>query len=1359
MCVDRYFTAFDAERVDELGFLDRERSPRLFSCDDLLSEPIAWILGRPWIGKSTVAAGLYNHVRNDLTLLPGLDGRITLTLLASPDASRDTPPPWWNEWILDEDPKPAIWLIDGVDETLDHDHHLLQRIISTLETTPIGHLRCLRLLLFSRPYTELTEFRQSLQTFYTGITQHTQICQYWLTKVDRTAAASLVGVDRFAAVEELIRNNRLQPVAGYPVVLSFLKKYRETAKLSIPDVWRGVLMALLGERRTNTAVRFEAEQSDRLHAACRIAAVLTLTGRDSIRHWSPDPSEPTLDMLFQAPVGSQLAASREVCTSALFTDADTETVRFVQRNAQDWLTAFAFASLPLLKLRSALSASDGKLAPRLKEITRLIREVRTGHADQALIDQLSGGTLLPSDAVEPSMGQVIRDLDHLEALAIAAPWGLSIGYQRPEELMRLRVEGLGGILAERLRDPKRLPRVKELLIDIAEATHSVEAVEAAISLVLDPSQDDELKYSATLMVTRLGGREHLSALEIPIGEATGTSEIECRVRGLLIRELLNRGMWPVWRAAIHLPSPVRGLLDSRRIVLQHIEQSITLPDARHLLPHLQELHDRHADDYEPHHHLPNYLLRAVELVLSESPPDPRDIDTLLNFVTSATATEFGWSAVRDIIQQLRQFPIARRRLYQHDIEMIAAGTPTRQLLAWQLLLPDDWQWVRDQALGVWAGNREVWTQAHWLAFRAREAGRIPEDQWNSFVALVEEHAPGLIAEFHESGRRFQQEKAQREAADRQRETCDSRRLPLAERVQSLLARTELSPTQLMIELSWNCFTNFLPGQSEVENAWIDLSPELRSTVLNAFCRGLETAEPTPITNVGSFSGRILAEGAAFMQIIGSADHTAWLTDGMIRRWLPTALFARMSGDWAGPITACNLISPTATEAALLCTIEIHVRRDTEPFVLRQIPAGAWTNAMTDRFVELLSDESISPRGRRELIEQLTVRALDRAEPFISCWARHSFASDPTDQLRQAGRNLLLFRDPAEALNMIESDFATRGAAALEELPILWRDQEGPAVRIEQWQFPLRERLSRLLFRAYPFTTDQEFQDGAVTPDRELRWIRDRLFSDLLQRTQTEFVEAVDRLAETDPAIRTRVENHRANQRAVEFLPGIDPSAARDPNAMSVQDAIQLLDRAGFRLIRTADDLFEATLEALNAINSTVGHDVSLLYFPSDGTDVRKHLHEDSLQAYLRRRLIDELSRLAERVEVQIVREDQVANRQRLDLRVLAPCHGGNGMAQVVVEVKWSTNDETRVGLVDQLGNRYLLGETLTHGIFLVGWSGEWWPRDGTGRSTDLHSLINYLSTQRDDYCKAGQPGVALRIEPFVLDARWARSGN
>src|SRR5205807_2635331 len=100
------------------------------------------------------------------------------------------------------------------------------------------------------------------------------------------------------------------------------------------------------------------------------------------------------------------------------------------------------------------------------------------------------------------------------------------------------------------------------------------------------------------------------------------------------------GHWPRWRGALHAPRVNPDVLDSRFAIANWVEQGLTLADARQLLPHLRTLYLRDAEAHRPDH-LPDYLVRAVELVLGESPPDPNDIDALLRFVTEVVGETSG----------------------------------------------------------------------------------------------------------------------------------------------------------------------------------------------------------------------------------------------------------------------------------------------------------------------------------------------------------------------------------------------------------------------------------------------------------------------------------------------------------------------------------------------------------------------------------------------------------------------------------------------------------------------------------------------------------------------------------------------
>src|SRR5262245_55138487 len=73
--VSRVFTETDTYRLDDLGFLDLGRTPRLRRREALLAEPVAWVLGPPWLGKSTQAHSIDAWLRLNPDALGGVEHR------------------------------------------------------------------------------------------------------------------------------------------------------------------------------------------------------------------------------------------------------------------------------------------------------------------------------------------------------------------------------------------------------------------------------------------------------------------------------------------------------------------------------------------------------------------------------------------------------------------------------------------------------------------------------------------------------------------------------------------------------------------------------------------------------------------------------------------------------------------------------------------------------------------------------------------------------------------------------------------------------------------------------------------------------------------------------------------------------------------------------------------------------------------------------------------------------------------------------------------------------------------------------------------------------------------------------------
>lgn len=386
--------------------------------------------------------------------LGGVEGRVALTRFGDSTSLAQIPPAWWNEWCRGADPGPAAWLLDGVDEGLARTAHLLDRVLAAVRAAPDHHRYRLRLVLLSRPHAELEEFRDRLGDLLLPPEGRLDVPTFWLTRLDRGHAGEIVGAPQFDAVCELIRRNGLSPIAGYPVVVRFLSKYPETARLGISDVWRGVIQALLGEPGAAPAARFQTNPDERFDAAARVAAVLYLTGRDAVRGYSPDPAAVTIGGLFEPAAPRLQAAADEATQTAAFVQLpERGAYRFAQRNVQDWLTAFALERLPVGALASALPGPDGRIAPRLGESARLLHRITTRAEVRAAVDRLDGGAILPSDAADPTLAEAVRCLDRLEEFARSAHWGLRLD-DNVRELARL-ADGLAG-LVEGIRLPPPL---------------------------------------------------------------------------------------------------------------------------------------------------------------------------------------------------------------------------------------------------------------------------------------------------------------------------------------------------------------------------------------------------------------------------------------------------------------------------------------------------------------------------------------------------------------------------------------------------------------------------------------------------------------------------------------------------------------------------------------------------------------------------------------------------------------------------------------------------------------------------------------------------------------------------------------
>jgi len=306
----------------------------------------------------------------------------------------------------------------------------------------------------------------------------------------------------------------------------------------------------------------------------------------------------------------------------------------------------------------------------------------------------------------------------------------------------------------------------------------------------------------------------------------------------------------------------------------------------------------------------------------------------------------------------------------------------------------------------------------------------------------------------------------------------------------------------------------------------------------------------------------------------------------------------------------------------------------------------------------------------------------------------------------------------------------------------------------------------MLHQAFPRDKDPDWNGGYVTPDHEFSELRASIPRILFQRGSDEDRSALDELVHEQPYLQDWYDRVKAQEKARGELSratliGPDSPQGRPPSPQAVR---KLLENGDYRIIRNNDDLLDVLVELLCRIGQEAGRHIEMLYVCDRKTGDRKRQHESALQSYLDCRLSDLLpGRILESgTEVQIHREPQGQFRQRMDIRVDAPLVN-RGVGTVIIEVKWSDNRDPKhnasTALTTQLGERYLIGDGQTHGIYLVGWNGRLgtWKRSAgkpPAKPVTPQTLEEALKRQAQAFCASNKE---VAIEAVVLDLAWPKS--
>jgi hypothetical protein len=214
--------------------------------------------------------------------------------------------------------------------------------------------------------------------------------------------------------------------------------------------------------------------------------------------------------------------------------------------------------------------------------------------------------------------------------------------------------------------------------------------------------------------------------------------------------------------------------------------------------------------------------------------------------------------------------------------------------------------------------------------------------------------------------------------------------------------------------------------------------------------------------------------------------------------------------------------------------------------------------------------------------------------------------------------------------------------------------------------------------------------------------------------------------------------------------------------LSSEEVLHLTRRPSNRLVRSADDLLEATLEALRGFEAELQADLGTVIElwnersepVTGGGRVRLAWPKD--EGRLSDAVVRHLRRALSPSGIVVNREVQVHRGNETDVHVDAPLHGRQGepaaTVRLVVEVKGSWHPELWDAMKTQLVDRYLGHGDANRGIYLVGWfaCAKWNDR---GDSRHRRSRMSIASSQcRLDRQAAELSNDTVRVRALVIDA-------
>ncbi|WP_437923409.1 SIR2 family protein [Sorangium sp. So ce291] len=1134
--------------ADPEGLFGRDSNPQAWTLEQLEDRPCVALLGEPGIGKSYVVRAYVAGLRaGSSTTLLDVDCRWRPDLEKQLFATDE-----FKQWLAGR--VPLTLVLDSLDEHPWGAYEVAAQLIDQIRRGPVDSLR-LRIACRTAEWPEVLD--EHLPLLWKPKREEPQAMFLALAPLRRSDVALAAGKDAAGFLAEVSRAEA-EPLAIKPVTLGFLlEEYRRRGELprtrvELYEKGCRILCEEPSKSRKGALRTGKLRGPERLAIASRIAAVCIL-GRRSVVFTGPDlgtvpPEAVTLEDLAGATEPSASGqvtvdadALKEVLNvSGLFAPRGSDQIGWAHQTYAEFLAAMFLCKRGLSAAHLVEEVSNramGRVVPALRETAAWLASMEKECFQRMLVADpeplLGSDFALAGNAERQALvGALLDKIDRREI-------SFTTILHRSELLARLDHAGLADQLRPYVVGRDRYAMARWAALDFVDACKVVALQDVLVDVVLDGSDDRQVRAQAARTVVRIGSREAKRRLKPLIhGDCGPDPGDELKGHALL-------ALWPDELTAAELftsltPSQKKIPGGSYGHFLQKLEE--TLPPAA-LLDAL-----RWTLGLPSYHDAPLAFTDLFDKILRMAWERLEDAEVralLARAVMQRLAIHEGIFERRNLGGEAMPDPARddgrRRLLATAMVALLPWGQyDTWSLVHYGLVLPQDVPWVIEQLRsGRTPAEREHWAAV--LSQIARSSSNwtfeIADPILGALDELVElrQAMPWLI-KYVELG--SPESRWMRREYRQHRKFCGRfrvrvhvpRKRPRAQkRIQSCLRRFGEGHVDagwrlhgwLAVDPEGKIHRDLREWDLTKFPGWQRADQEIRNRLLDVGRKYLLlTNEQADKWLCKEFPYHPAAAGYRYMCLLDTYD-PAWLDEhaaAIWTNWSAITLAFTLDADAQNQrlVSCAYRCEPTRVLHVLRALLDEAHRKHDYPFPLRKM-AACWDAELGRFLLEYARRPDLKPRFFGALLDELILHQIEGAVDAAVSILVNPVPDGGLGRLRaHAAAHALMAHHPKVGWPVVRPLVEAEPAFVREVFLTFVRDVARPDSSAWCQCLSIADAASIYEWIERHFPGDSDPREIRVTPRRRVAELRDSLLRDLRSRGTTEAVAAIEHIQQTFP---------------------------------------------------------------------------------------------------------------------------------------------------------------------------------------------------------------------------------------------------